>query len=139
VGPCSWIRSRGTRRRSGSLPVGPHEDGEIATEDIEENLARVGPTTPKPSMRGPLSSEAVQILGRGLPHIPFAVGFGRSGPSQTGPRARWSCHPHHLLLARGRGRASSLDAGCVRSFGRPWRDLPNLLFWIPQSPPSPAQ
>ena len=33
-----------------------------------------------------MSSEAVQILCRGLPHIPFAVGFGRSGPSQTCPR-----------------------------------------------------
>ena len=37
-------------------------------------------------MRGRLSSEAVQILCRGLPHIPFAVGFGRSGPSQTCPQ-----------------------------------------------------
>jgi DnaJ-class molecular chaperone len=40
------------------------------------------------SMRGPVSSEAVQILRRGLPHIPFAVGCGRSGPSQTCPRTR---------------------------------------------------
>jgi len=37
-------------------------------------------------MRGPVSSEAVQILRRGFPHIPFAVGFGRSGPSQTCPQ-----------------------------------------------------
>ena len=51
----------------------------------------------KPSMRGPMSSEAVQILCRGLPHIPFAVGFGRSGPSQTCPRTSSVCHPQHIL------------------------------------------
>src|SRR5208337_3332925 len=44
-------------------------------------------------MRGALSSEAVQNLCRGLPHIPFAVGFGRSGRSRTCPRTRWSCFP----------------------------------------------
>ena len=33
-----------------------------------------------------MSSEAVPISCRGLPHIPFAVGFGQSGPSQTWPR-----------------------------------------------------
>ena len=36
-----------------------------------------------------MSREAVQILCRGLPHIPFAVGFGRSGPSQACPRTSW--------------------------------------------------
>ena len=51
----------------------------------------------KPSMRGPVSSEAVQILRRGFPHIPFAVGFGRSGPSQTCPRTIQACTPRHIL------------------------------------------
>ena len=51
----------------------------------------------KPSMRGPVSSEAVQILCRGFPHIPFAVGFGRSGPSQTCPRTIQACPPQHIL------------------------------------------
>ena len=32
----------------------------------------------------------------GFPHIPFGVGFGRSGPSQTCPRTRWLCHPQPL-------------------------------------------
>src|SRR5271165_3281979 len=50
-----------------------------------------------PSMRGRLSSEAVQVLCRGLPHIPFAVGFGRSGPSQTYPRTIQVCTPRHIL------------------------------------------
>jgi hypothetical protein len=48
-------------------------------------------------MRGRLSSEAVQILCGGLPHIPFAIGFGRSGPSQTCPQTSWLCNPQHIL------------------------------------------
>ena len=40
----------------------------------------------EPTMRGRLSSEACRFCVAGLPHIPFAVGFGRSGPSQTCPQ-----------------------------------------------------
>jgi hypothetical protein len=44
-------------------------------------------------MRGALSSEATQNLCRRLPHIPFAIGFSRSGRSRTYPPTRWSCFP----------------------------------------------
>src|SRR4051794_39426676 len=36
------------------------------------------------------------MLRGGLPYIPFAVGFGRSGPSRTRPRTSRSCHPQHI-------------------------------------------
>ena len=73
----------------------------------------------KPSMRGRMSSEAVQILCRGLPHIPFAVGFGRSGPSQTSSAVEVVVHTRHTSSEpEAEGERSPSTAGSVRGDGR---------------------
>ena len=51
-----------------------------------------------PFMRGPLSSaDGADFALRASRTSPFAVGFGRSGPSQTCPRTNWLCNPQHIL------------------------------------------
>jgi hypothetical protein len=80
--------------------------------DANTRIARANP-----SMRGPVSSEAVQILGRGLPHIPLAVGVGRSGPSQTCPRTIQACTRNTSSEPEAEGEVP-LSAGSVRSVDR---------------------
>jgi hypothetical protein len=57
--------------------------------------------------RGEVKRAGAENLGRELPHIPLAVGVGRSGPSQTTPAAIGSCTPDtHPLSPRPRESSS---------------------------------
>jgi hypothetical protein len=98
----------------------------------EVNHARVGPT----SMRKPQSRPARDDCGTsqtsiyerafvkrgwcrfrvaGFPHIPLAVGFGRSGPSQTCPRPNGRATRNTSSEPEAEGEFVSLHAGSVRS------------------------
>jgi hypothetical protein len=97
--------------------------------------ARFGPT----SMRKPLSrperddhgtsqtsiyERAFVKRGRcgfcvaGLPHIPLAVGFGRSGPSQTYPRTNGRATRNTSSEPEAEGEVFSLHAGSIRCGSR---------------------
>jgi hypothetical protein len=59
-------------------------------------------TTQKPQNepiyeRAGVKRGGADFVSPGFPHIPFAVGFGRSGPSQTCRRTSWLCDPQHIL------------------------------------------
>jgi hypothetical protein len=75
-----------------------------------------GGTRYKPTLRMVINERAVvkrgrcRFCGAGLPHIPLAVGFGRSGPSQTLAGTNWSCNPQHILRARARGRGREFSS-----------------------------
>ena len=70
----------------------PTETGNDRRGQIRENV-----TNEAIYERGAVKRGGADFVSRAFPHIPFAVGFGRSGPSQTCPRTNWLCNPQHIL------------------------------------------
>jgi hypothetical protein len=88
-----------------------------------------------PSMRGPLSSAAgADFVSRASRTSPFAVGFGRSGPSQTRPRTIGRATRNTSPEPEAEGGFASLHAGSVRRGSR--RDVIRSTIY-PGSPGLP--
>jgi hypothetical protein len=116
---------RATQARVGQLGQLGRADpqhGAGAGRSAPQRRARISltPVRGTPSMRGPLSSAAgADFALRASRTSPFAVGFGRSGPSQTCPRTNWLCNPQHILSSpRPRESFLPLLAGSIRCGSR---------------------
>src|SRR5262249_3395363 len=70
----------------------------------------------------------------GLPHIPLAVGFGRSGPYQTSPQTNGRAARNTSPEPEAEGEVFSLSAGSVRRVSR--RDVIRSTIY-PGSPGPP--
>jgi hypothetical protein len=80
----------------------PAEEDSLAPScepPLAENPPAATAAAPEQShlWEGGCQARRCRICVAGFPHIPFAVGFGRSGWSRTGPRAIGSCTPQHIL------------------------------------------